>query len=109
MNSDRHLLHIEELKTYFDTFEGMVRAVDDVSFFVDKGEVLGVVGESGCGKSVTAQSIMRLIPEPPGMIVHGKILFDGTDVIPLSMEQMRTIREKECMNTPISFPAACGG
>ena len=92
MNNDSHLLHIEELKTYFNTFEGIVRAVDDVSFFVDKGEVLGVAGESGCGKSVTAQSIMRLIPEPPGRIVHGKILFDGTDVVPLSMEQMRTIR-----------------
>jgi len=92
MTNDSHLLHIEELKTYFNTFEGIVRAVDDVSFFVDKGEVLGVVGESGCGKSVTAQSIMRLIPEPPGRIVHGKILFDGTDIVPLSMEQMRTIR-----------------
>ena len=92
MNNDSHLLHIEELKTYFNTFEGIVKAVDDVSFFVGKGEVLGVVGESGCGKSVTAQSIMRLIPEPPGRIVHGQILFDGTDVVPLSMEQMRTIR-----------------
>ena len=94
MNSDGHLLQIEELKTYFDTFEGVVRAVDDVSFFIDKGEVLGVVGESGCGKSVTAQSIMRLIPEPPGRIAHGKILFDGIDVVRLSMEQMRTIRGK---------------
>ena len=94
MNSDGHLLQIVELKTYFDTFEGIVRAVDDVSFFMDKGEVLGVVGESGCGKSVTAQSIMRLIPEPPGRIAHGKILFDGTDVVRLSMEQMRTIRGK---------------
>ena len=94
MNSDGHLLQIEELKTYFDTFEGVVRAVDDVSFFIDKGEVLGVVGESGCGKSVTAQSIMRLIPEPPGRISHGKILFDGIDVVRLSMEQMRTIRGK---------------
>ena len=92
MNNDSHLLHIEELKTYFNTFEGIVKAVDDVSFFVDKGEVLGVVGESGCGKSVMAQSIMRLIPESTGRIVHGKILFDGTDVVPLSMEQMRTIR-----------------
>ncbi len=92
MNNNGHLLHIEELKTHFNTFEGIVRAVDDVSLFIDKGEVLGVVGESGCGKSVTAQSIMRLIPEPPGRIVHGKILFDGTDIVSLSMEQMRTIR-----------------
>ncbi|UCE56306.1 MAG: ATP-binding cassette domain-containing protein, partial [Desulfobacterales bacterium] len=68
-----YLLQIEELKTYFHTFEGVAKAVDDVSFYMGKGEVLGVVGESGCGKSVTAQSIMRLIPEPPGKIVHGKI------------------------------------
>ena len=92
MNNNGHLLHIDELKTHFNTFEGIVRAVDDVSLFINKGEVLGVVGESGCGKSVTAQSIMRLIPEPPGRIVHGKILFDGTDIVSLSMEQMRTIR-----------------
>ena len=92
MNSDNHLLQIEELKTYFYTFEGIAKAVDDVSFFLAKGEVLGIVGESGCGKSVTAQSIMRLIPEPPGRIVHGNILFDGTDIVPLSMEQMRSIR-----------------
>ena len=94
MNADPHLLQVEELKTYFKTFEGTVRAVDDVSLFIDKGEVLGIVGESGCGKSVTAQSIMRLIPQPPGRIVHGKILFDGTDIVRLSMEQMRTIRGK---------------
>jgi peptide/nickel transport system ATP-binding protein/oligopeptide transport system ATP-binding protein len=92
MNSDTHLLQIEELKTYFYTFEGVAKAVDDVSFFLAKGEVLGIVGESGCGKSVTAQSIMRLIPEPPGKIVNGTILFDGTDLVPLSMEQMRSIR-----------------
>jgi len=92
MSSENHLLHIEDLKTYFYTFEGIVRAVDDVSFFLDKKEVLGVVGESGCGKSVTAQSIMRLIPEPPGKIIEGKIIFDGTDVVRLSMEQMRSIR-----------------
>ena len=66
--------------------------MDDVSFSLDRGEVLGIVGESGCGKSVTAQSIMRLIPVPPGKIVSGKILFDGTDIVPLSMEQMRSIR-----------------
>jgi len=87
-----HLLHIKELQTYFFTFEGVARAVDDVSFFLDGGEVLGVVGESGCGKSVTAQSVMRLIPEPPGKIVHGSILFDGMDLVPLSMERMRSIR-----------------
>jgi oligopeptide/dipeptide ABC transporter ATP-binding protein len=92
MNNSLHLLQVEELKTYFYTFEGVAKAVDDVSFHLDKGEVLGIVGESGCGKSVTAQSIMRLIPVPPGRIVHGKILFDDIDIVGLTMEKMRTIR-----------------
>jgi ABC-type dipeptide/oligopeptide/nickel transport system ATPase component len=70
-----HLLDIEELKTHFSTFDGMAAAVDNVSFFLEKGEVLGIVGESGCGKSVTALSIMRLIPDPPGKIVVGINLF----------------------------------
>jgi peptide/nickel transport system ATP-binding protein/oligopeptide transport system ATP-binding protein len=94
MSDTAHLLQVEDLKTYFYTFEGIAKAVDDVTFHVDKGEVLGIVGESGCGKSVTAQSIMRLIPEPPGKIVQGKILFDHTDIVHLSMEQMRAIRGK---------------
>lgn len=88
----QHLLHIKELKTYFFTFEGVAKAVDNISFFLDGGEVLGVVGESGCGKSVTAQSVMRLIPEPPGKIVYGNILFDGMDLARLSMDRMRSIR-----------------
>ena len=92
MTDSSHLLQIDELKTYFHTFEGTAKAVDDVTFSLDRGEVLGVVGESGCGKSVTAQSVMRLIPEPPGKIVHGQILFDGTDIVKLTMEQMRSIR-----------------
>lgn len=92
MPDSDHLLEIEHLKTYFYTFEGVARAVDDVSFFLDPGEVLGVVGESGCGKSVTAQTIMRLIPQPPGRIVNGRILFDGRDLVRLSMEEMRGIR-----------------
>jgi peptide/nickel transport system ATP-binding protein/oligopeptide transport system ATP-binding protein len=92
MNDQAHLLDVWRLKTYFYTFDGEAKAVDDVSFYLDKGEVLGVVGESGCGKSVTAQSIMRLIPEPPGKIVHGNILFDGIDIVKFSMEQMRSIR-----------------
>ena len=92
MIDSSHLLQIDELKTYFHTFEGTAKAVDDVTFSLDRGEVLGVVGESGCGKSVTAQSVMRLIPEPPGKIVHGQILFDGADIVKLSMEQMRSIR-----------------
>ena len=92
MSDSDHLLDIQDLKTYFYTFDGVARAVDDVSFHIEKGEVLGVVGESGCGKSVTAQSIMRLIPQPPGKIVSGRILFDGLDLVALSMEEMRGIR-----------------
>lgn len=89
-----HLLEVKNLKTWFHTFEGTAKAVDDVSFYLDKNEVLGIVGESGCGKSVTAQSIMRLIPEPPGEIVNGTIFFDGLDLVKLSPEKMRTIRGK---------------
>jgi oligopeptide/dipeptide ABC transporter ATP-binding protein len=92
MNNGSHLLQVKELKTHFFTFEGVAKAVDDVSFYLDKGETLGIVGESGCGKSVTAQSIMRLIPEPPGKIVHGSIDFDGIDLVKLAMEKMRGIR-----------------
>ncbi len=87
-----HLLDVRELKTHFFTFDGVARAVDDVSFQLDRSEVLGIVGESGCGKSVTAQSIMRLIPEPPGRIVGGKILFDGVDIATLPMDRVRGIR-----------------
>jgi len=92
MNAAAPLLQIESLKTYFFTFEGVARAVDDVSLDLAKGEILGVVGESGCGKSVTAQSVMRLIPDPPGRIVQGQIRFDGRDLVSLPPEQMRTIR-----------------
>jgi peptide/nickel transport system ATP-binding protein/oligopeptide transport system ATP-binding protein len=92
MSGPSHLLQVQELKTYFHTFEGVARAVDDVSFHLDKREVLGIVGESGCGKSVTAQSIMRLVPEPPGKIVHGHIHFAGKDLVILNMETMRNIR-----------------
>lgn len=92
MKNGSHLLHVQELKTYFYTFEGTARAVDDVSFYLNKGETLGLVGESGCGKSVTALSLMRLIPEPPGRIVHGKIDFDGISLPDLSMSEMRNIR-----------------
>ncbi len=92
MKNGSHLLQVQELKTYFYTFEGTARAVDDVSFYLNKGETLGVVGESGCGKSVTALSLMRLIPDPPGRIVHGKIDFDGINLLDLSMSKMRNIR-----------------
>jgi len=92
MTEGLNLLEVEELKTYFYTFEGVVRAVDDVSFHLKRGEVLGIVGESGWGKSVTAQSIMRLVPIPPGRIVHGRIIFDNTDILGIPMDKMRTIR-----------------
>lgn len=86
------ILQINHLVTEFDTDEGRVRAVDDVSFTVNAGETLGIVGESGCGKSVTAQSIMRLLPQPMGQIVSGEILFKGEDIVKLTLEQMRKIR-----------------
>ncbi|HLQ34983.1 MAG TPA: ABC transporter ATP-binding protein [Chloroflexota bacterium] len=86
------LLSVRDLRTEFRTQDGTVKAVDGVSFDIGKGETLGVVGESGCGKSVTALSIMRLIPEPPGRIVSGQVLFGGQDVLRLSDEQMRRVR-----------------
>ena len=85
------LLSVDKLKTYFYTSEGVIPAVDDVSFRVDKGTILGIVGESGCGKSVTALSIMRLVP-PPGRIVSGEIFFDGHDLLKLSDDQIRDLR-----------------
>ncbi|MBO2519489.1 MULTISPECIES: ABC transporter ATP-binding protein [Limnochorda] len=89
------LLELQDLKTYFFTEDGVVPAVDGVSFGVDRGGSLGVVGESGCGKSVTALSIMRLIPQPPGKIVGGKILFNGEDLVQKKESEMRRIRGNE--------------
>ncbi|HZP37478.1 MAG TPA: ABC transporter ATP-binding protein [Methylomirabilota bacterium] len=89
------LLDVKNLKTYFFTDEGVVRAVDGVDLFIDKGETLGVVGESGCGKSVTALSIMKLIPQPPGRIVEGEINYNGTNLVTLAPNRMRKIRGKE--------------
>jgi oligopeptide/dipeptide ABC transporter ATP-binding protein len=86
------LLEVEDLKTYFFTDEGTVRAVDGVSWGIDEGETLALVGESGCGKSVTAMSILRLIPNPPGRIVGGTITFDGLDLLNVSDAEMRAIR-----------------
>jgi oligopeptide/dipeptide ABC transporter ATP-binding protein len=86
-----HLLEVRNLKTQFPTRAGLVRAVDDVSFSIDRGELLGLVGESGCGKSMTALSIMRLIA-PPGRIVAGEILFEGRDLLKLSNREMRDVR-----------------
>src|SRR3989304_5010387 len=85
------LLSVNKLKTHFLTPEGVIRAVDDVSFKIDKGKVLGLVGESGCGKSVTALSLMRLIPQP-GRIISGEIFFDGRDLLKLGNEEIRKLR-----------------
>ena len=86
------ILEVRSLKTQFKTQDGVVKAVDDVSFYVMPGETLGVVGESGCGKSMTGLSIMRLIPSPPGKIVAGEIFFNGDDILRMSDEQVRAIR-----------------
>lgn len=86
------LLEVCNLKTGFQTDDGSFVAVDDVSFTLEAGQTLGIVGESGCGKSVTSLSIMRLIPEPPGKILDGKILFKGKDLLRVSEKEMRSIR-----------------
>src|SRR5437660_1085083 len=86
-----HLLQVKNLHTYFQTREGLVCAVDGVSFYLDRGELLGLVGESGCGKSITALSIMRLVA-PPGKIVAGEILFEGHNLLKLSNAEMRDVR-----------------
>ena len=89
------LLDIRGLKTWFKTDDGMVRAVDGVDLHIDRGETLGVVGESGCGKTVTARSVLKLIDMPPGRFEAGQILWQGRDLIPLSMDEMDKIRAKE--------------
>lgn len=86
-----HLLQVKDLSTQFQTRAGLVKAVDDVSFYLDRGELLGLVGESGCGKSMTALSIMRLIA-PPGKTVRGEIVFDSQNLLKLSDSEMRQIR-----------------
>ncbi len=86
------LLEIQNLRTYFDVRGFVAKAVDNVSLTISKGETLGLVGESGCGKSVTAHSVMQLIPQPPGRIVGGKIFFEGQNILELSEANMRKIR-----------------
>ena len=94
MNQDGTLLSVKDLRTYFQTEDGTVKAVDGVSFELRRGETLGIVGESGSGKSVTNLSLIRLIPDPPGRIVSGEIVFDGTDILSLPAEEVRRIRGK---------------
>ena len=89
------LLDVRGLKVHFRTDDGMVRAVDGIDLTVNRGEALGVVGESGCGKSVTALTVLKLIHMPPGKIVDGQILWQGRDLVPLDMSGMRKIRSKE--------------
>jgi ABC-type dipeptide/oligopeptide/nickel transport system ATPase component len=89
------LLEVKNLKTQFFTSGGVVRAVDDVSYDVDEGETLAVVGESGCGKSVSAMSILRLIPWPPGKVVGGTIHFMGKDLLTVSEDEIRSIRGRK--------------
>ena len=89
------LLEVNDLRTHFFTRDGVVRAVDGISFEVDKGKTLGIVGESGCGKSVTALSLMGLIPKPPAKIVSGEVLFEGRELTTLSEHELEDVRGRE--------------
>lgn len=95
MVDNNNLLVVEDLKTYFFTKFGIVKAVDGVSFHVKAGETLGLAGESGCGKSITCTSIMRLLPKPAGRIVGGKILFEGKDLLKIPESKMPKLRGKK--------------
>ena len=86
------LLEVKNLQTYFHSSTGVVKAVDGTSFYIHEGETLGLVGESGCGKSVSALSVMRLIPNPPGRIEGGQVLFEGKDLLQISESDMRKVR-----------------
>jgi len=86
------LLEVRDLKTHFFTREGVVHAVDGISYSLDKGKTLGIVGESGCGKSVSALSLMRLVPDPPGKIVDGSIMFEGKDIVTMPGSAVRSLR-----------------
>jgi peptide/nickel transport system ATP-binding protein len=92
MKAEDRVLDVKNLKTVFFTNSGLFKAVDDVSFSVHRGETLAIVGESGCGKSVTALSVMRLVPDPPGRIVGGSIVLEGTDLLGLDEAEMRQVR-----------------
>lgn len=88
----KDLLEVKNLKTYFNTEDGLIKSVDDISFKIKEGETLAVVGESGCGKSITSMSIMRLIPNPPGEIVGGEIIFEGKDILKYTDAEMMKMR-----------------
>src|SRR5215470_16827394 len=91
-STNGNLLEVKDLRTYFETEDGVVKAVDGITFLLKRGETLGIVGESGSGKSVTNLSIIRLIPDPPGKIVSGEIIFNGQDILLLPTEEVRKIR-----------------
>ena len=91
-SADGNLLEVKNLRTYFETDDGIVKAVDDITFHLKRGETLGIVGESGSGKSVTNLSIIRLVPTPPGKIVSGQVIFNGTDLLLLSNDAIRKVR-----------------
>jgi ABC-type dipeptide/oligopeptide/nickel transport system ATPase component len=92
MSSNNTLLTVRDLRTYFNTEDGLVKAVNGVSFSIDSGETFAVVGESGCGKSVTAFSIMGIVPNPPGKVVGGSIEFQGKNLLNYSEHQMQKVR-----------------
>ena len=89
------LLQVNDLRTYFYTYDGVVKAVDGITYDLEEGETLGLCGESGCGKSVSALSLMRLIADPPGKIISGEVLFDGEDILQVDMKEMRNIRGRK--------------
>src|SRR5215208_3674885 len=92
MATNGNLLEVKKLRTYFETEDGIVKAVDDISFQLKRGETLGIVGESGSGKSVTNLSIIRLIPDPPGKIFSGEVVFNGSDLLLLPNQEIRKVR-----------------
>jgi oligopeptide/dipeptide ABC transporter ATP-binding protein len=104
-NGDERLLDVRDLRTYFYTMDGVVKAVDGVDFYVQPGEVFGLVGESGCGKSVTSLSVMRLIAHP-GKIESGEVWFDGTDLLDLPIKEMTAIRGSR-ISMIFQQPTAC--
>lgn len=95
MTESEKIIDIRNLRTYFDTDDGVVKAVDGVNYSIEAGKTLGVVGESGCGKSVTAMSVLQLIPQPPGRIAGGEVFFKGRDLTKVSAKEMRAIRGNE--------------
>ncbi len=95
MSAAAPLLDISGLKVHFKTDDGMVRAVDGVDISVNRGDTVSIVGESGCGKTVTAMTVLKLIAMPPGRIMAGRILFEGRDLVPMAMDEMRAIRSKQ--------------